>query len=111
MALTEPTRLVWPDSYGTPADHIEPDAAARIAALIEDGRRQRGLRAFLARSESRIAGSVVCQLQISPYPEVDMPVPCATCSRPAMQLRHLRYIVKIVDAGSISRAANVIHVA
>lgn len=63
---------LW-DSYGTPPDHIEPNAASRIAAFIEDGRRQRGLKAFLATSEGRIAGSIACQLHTSPYPEVVMP--------------------------------------
>ena len=63
---------LW-DSYGTPPDHIEPDAASRIASFIEDGRRQRGLKAFLARSDGRIAGSVACQVHLAPYPEVVMP--------------------------------------
>jgi ribosomal protein S18 acetylase RimI-like enzyme len=63
---------LW-ESYGTPPVHIDPEAPSRIAAFIANGRQHHGLKAFLARSDSRIAGSVACQLHISPFPEVIMP--------------------------------------
>jgi GNAT superfamily N-acetyltransferase len=63
---------IW-ESYGIPPEHVLPDAAARIIAFIQDGRRYHGFKAFLAVSDGRIAGSVGCQLQISPFPEVIMP--------------------------------------
>jgi LysR family nitrogen assimilation transcriptional regulator len=39
------------------------------------------------------------------------PVLASTASRACMQLRHLRYFVRIVEAGSFSRAAQLVHVA
>jgi ribosomal protein S18 acetylase RimI-like enzyme len=63
---------LW-DSYGTPREHLEPDAASRILAFISDARQCRGLGIFLARVDGRVAGSAACQLHLSPYPEVIMP--------------------------------------
>lgn len=63
---------LW-DSYGTPKEHLEPDAATRILAFISEARQHRGLGIFLAHVDGKVAGSASCQLYLSPYPEVIMP--------------------------------------
>ena len=63
---------LW-DSYGTPREHLEPDAASRIVAFIQDGRQHLSLKAFLALMDGKVVGSAACQLHRSPYPEVIMP--------------------------------------
>ena len=60
---------LW-DSYGTPADHYRADARAQVHAFLAAGRRKRELGAFLAVEGEAVAGSAICQLHISPYPEV-----------------------------------------
>jgi ribosomal protein S18 acetylase RimI-like enzyme len=63
---------LW-DSYGTPREHLEPDAASRIVAFIQDGRQHLSLKAFLALMDGKVVGSAACQLHRSPYPEVIRP--------------------------------------
>jgi hypothetical protein len=38
---------VW-DSYGTPREHLYPDAEERVRAFLDEGRRERKLKAFIA---------------------------------------------------------------
>ncbi|WP_064696713.1 GNAT family N-acetyltransferase [Rhizobium aegyptiacum] len=63
---------IW-DSYGTAPEHYRPDAAARVLSFLRSGRDERRLTSFLAIADDEIAGSVSCQLQQSPFPEVIRP--------------------------------------
>jgi ribosomal protein S18 acetylase RimI-like enzyme len=76
--LTDDTLLVrhylavW-ESYGTPREHLLPDAEARIFEFIRDGRTHRCLGAFIAIVDEVAVGSSGCQLHLSPFPEVIAP--------------------------------------
>lgn len=63
---------IW-DSYGTPPEHLLPDAEERVRAFLAEGRRERKLMAFVAEEGSRVAGSAACQVHLSPFPEVVRP--------------------------------------
>jgi GNAT superfamily N-acetyltransferase len=63
---------VW-ESYGTPEEHYYSDAPARVRAFIQDTRLKLGLGVFVATVHNVAVGSVACQLQSSPYPDVVMP--------------------------------------
>lgn len=63
---------IW-KSYGTPADHFDVKPADQVGRFIEDGRALRQLATFLAFDGNTAAGSVSCQVNLSPYPEVLKP--------------------------------------
>lgn len=63
---------LW-ESYGTPPGQYEPDAEAAVLRFIRDGRQGKDLGVFLALIDGKIAGSIACQLHVSPYPEVILP--------------------------------------
>lgn len=63
---------IW-DSYGTPADHFDAEPAEKVARFIKEGRAVRQLATFLAFDGDTAAGSVSCQLHLSPYPAVLRP--------------------------------------
>ena len=60
---------LW-QSYGTPADDLEPNARERTLAFLREGRARQDLEAFLAGRDNRIVGSVCCEERRSPYPLV-----------------------------------------
>lgn len=60
---------IW-DSYGTPPDHICPDPQLKVRRFIEEGRDSRELATFIAMDGTSAAGSVSCQIHLSPYPDV-----------------------------------------
>jgi ribosomal protein S18 acetylase RimI-like enzyme len=64
---------VW-ESYGTPPEHMLPDAPARVLQFIREGRTYRNSAAFLAIVDGEVAGSAVCQTHVSPFPEVILPL-------------------------------------
>jgi ribosomal protein S18 acetylase RimI-like enzyme len=63
---------IW-DSYGTRREDYADDARAKVAAFIEEARRQGGYGGYVAVIDGEIAGSVMCCLLRSPYPEVIRP--------------------------------------
>jgi ribosomal protein S18 acetylase RimI-like enzyme len=63
---------IW-DSYGTPRDHFDVEPDAKVRRFIEEGRDRRELATFLAMDGKTAAGSVSCQVHLSPYPDVLKP--------------------------------------
>ncbi|MCA1442978.1 GNAT family N-acetyltransferase [Ensifer sp. IC4062] len=63
---------IW-DSYGTPQEDYVDDAAQRVIAFIEETRAAGHHGGFLAVIDGEIAGSAMCCLLRSPYPEVIRP--------------------------------------
>lgn len=63
---------IW-NSYGTLPDDYADDAPAKVAAFIEDAREHGRHGGYLAVVDGEIAGSVMCCLLRSPYPEVIKP--------------------------------------
>lgn len=64
---------IW-DSYGTPKEDYAPNAADAVAQFIEENRNCGQHGGFLATVEGDIAGSAMCCLLRSPYPDVIKPV-------------------------------------
>jgi ribosomal protein S18 acetylase RimI-like enzyme len=60
---------LW-ESYGTPPEHLRPDAEARILAFIVAGRDHHRLASFLAQEAGQTVGSASCQVHTPPFPEV-----------------------------------------
>jgi GNAT superfamily N-acetyltransferase len=60
---------IW-DSYGTPQEDYADDAASKVASFIEETRAGEHHGGFLALVDGEIAGSAICCLLRSPYPEV-----------------------------------------
>jgi ribosomal protein S18 acetylase RimI-like enzyme len=60
---------IW-DSYGTPADDYAEDARTRMADFIDESRERGCHGGYMAIIDGEIAGSVICCLLRSPYPEV-----------------------------------------
>ena len=60
---------IW-NSYVTPPDHICFDARLKVHRFIEEGRQSRELATFIALDGATAAGSVSCQVHLSPYPDV-----------------------------------------
>ena len=63
---------IW-DSYGTPKDHLLPDAEARVHSFIDEERKHRKLGTFFALVDKKCVGSIACGLYVSPYPVVKKP--------------------------------------
>lgn len=63
---------IW-DSYGTPRDHFDVEPEAKVRCFIEEGRDRGELATFLAKDDNTAAGSVSCQVLLSPYPDVLKP--------------------------------------
>jgi ribosomal protein S18 acetylase RimI-like enzyme len=63
---------IW-DSYGVPQERFRSDAGARVQAFLEEGRRKRKLRAFVAEEGGEAIGSAACQLHLVPFPVVLKP--------------------------------------
>jgi ribosomal protein S18 acetylase RimI-like enzyme len=63
---------IW-DSYDTPASHFDVEPEDKVRRFIEEGRERRQLATFLAFDGDTAAGSVSCQIHLSPYPEVLRP--------------------------------------
>lgn len=63
---------IW-DSYGTRPDDYARDAPAKVAAFIEETRGHGGHGGYVAVVDGEIAGSAMCCLLHSPYPEVIKP--------------------------------------
>ena len=70
--IVEHCRALW-ESYGTPPEHILPDADDRVRSFIDEGRKSRRLAAFIAEDDGKPVASSGCQIYISPYPEVIAP--------------------------------------
>jgi GNAT superfamily N-acetyltransferase len=63
---------IW-ESYGTPPEHYADDARERVSDFIEQCRKHAHHGAFIATIDGEVAGSVVCCLLRSPYPDVIEP--------------------------------------
>jgi GNAT superfamily N-acetyltransferase len=65
-------RAIW-ESYGVDDVNIRADADATVREFIRDGRERFRMAAFLAELDGQVVGSVACQLQQLPYPDVVVP--------------------------------------
>ena len=65
-------RAIW-ESYGVADVNIRTDAEATVRDFIRDGRERFQMAAFLADIDGTVVGSVACQLQQLPYPDVVVP--------------------------------------
>ena len=65
-------RAIW-ESDGVADVNIRTDAEATVRDFIRDGRERFQMAAFLAELDGKVAGSVACQLQQLPYPDVVVP--------------------------------------
>jgi ribosomal protein S18 acetylase RimI-like enzyme len=63
---------IW-ESYGTPPDHFEVGPQDKVLHFIEEGRANRQLATFLAMDGDVPAGSVSCQIHLTPYADVLKP--------------------------------------
>jgi GNAT superfamily N-acetyltransferase len=63
---------IW-DSYGTPKEDFVPGASDVVAHFIENSRAHSQHGGFLAVVDGEIAGSAMCCLLHSPYPDVIKP--------------------------------------
>ena len=61
------------ESYDVDEIHIRTDAESTVRKFIRDGRERFQMAAFLAEFDGNIVGSVACQLQQLPYPDVVVP--------------------------------------
>ena len=64
---------IW-DSYGTPKGDYAADAAETVTQFIDENRNNGHHGGFLATIDGAVAGSAMCSLLRSPYPEVIKPV-------------------------------------
>jgi ribosomal protein S18 acetylase RimI-like enzyme len=65
-------RAIW-QSYGVSDSNIRTDADDLTRDFIAAGRANAGMAAFLAESDGKIVGSIACQVQTLPYPDVTVP--------------------------------------
>ena len=65
-------RAIW-QSYGLDDSNIRTDADDLTGDFIAAGRANAGLAVFLAESDGKIVGSIACQVQTLPYPDVTVP--------------------------------------
>lgn len=70
--LIEHYLAIW-DSYGTPEEHYASDARETVVRFIEENRGNRTHAGFVARIDGQIAGSAICCLLRSPFPDVLKP--------------------------------------
>ncbi|MER8488260.1 hypothetical protein NKJ59_06065 [Mesorhizobium australicum] len=62
-------RALW-ESHGVDAANIKGDAEAVTADFIKSGRQNNELATFLAEADGISLGSLACQIQYLPYPDV-----------------------------------------
>lgn len=67
--LVDHYRALW-KSYGVDEKHISPDAEEIVRQFVSAGRDSRELAAFFAVQDGQIVGSVACEVQRLPYPDV-----------------------------------------
>jgi ribosomal protein S18 acetylase RimI-like enzyme len=65
-------RALW-ESYDVDDVNIRADAETTVSDFIRDGRERFQMAAFLAELDGKVVGSVACQLQQLPYPDVVVP--------------------------------------
>ncbi len=65
-------RAIW-ESYAIDDVNIRADAESTVRDFIRDGWQHFQMAAFLAELDGKVVGSVACQLQQLPYPDVVVP--------------------------------------
>jgi ribosomal protein S18 acetylase RimI-like enzyme len=63
---------IW-QSYGVGDINIRTDAEDLTRDFIAAGRANAGMAAFLAESDGKVVGSIACQVETLPYPDVTVP--------------------------------------
>jgi ribosomal protein S18 acetylase RimI-like enzyme len=63
---------IW-QSYGVDDINIRTDAGDLTRDFIATGRANAGMAGFLAESDGKVVGSIACQVETLPYPDVTVP--------------------------------------